>query len=547
MYNYVSVSSGENQYSDFDLDTQNCVPARYVKSKLSLDNGNILVEALPPPRSSKEILSAYNKPVPGYYVDDIQSMSQYEKMLAIRTLRQYRSPLPFHDSLERQFHLMLVESYRNRRCRTLSPDCIKITKENREETTDIVVQGKIASAANACCALIGYSGCGKSSALEILLSNYPKVIEHVTDNALRLTQIVYLTIVCPTNSNFSALYSEIGAAIDRALGNTEQIYKAQVNKHKTLPAKANYICDLIERFAIGCIIFDEIQLIDFKGQKENSFESLLTIVNKTKVALLTVGTEDALEKMYPNLRTGRRAGSLIDASKYCASRSFFDFIVTDLLQYQWIDHKIEPTAEILDAFYQVTGGIIDQLIGVYMFTQIDHLLASKGNTINSKQILKVAKTHYPGMQDLLKGLNPQFEKTRWELKEKANKEIDMIIQEQQQNLAMQEIIAEQANVGNQETAILRDKIIRNIQTTLGTLNTTCDPKEIENAVDSILKTKANHGKTENELSSKAYQLLNKRKQNKSTSARHNKKSGDTTQILMDVLTNLTPPSTDKPS
>lgn len=547
MYNYVSDSSDKNQYSDFDLDTQNCVPARYVKSKLSLDNGNMLIEALPPPRSPKAILAAYKKPVPGYYVDDIQSMSQYEKMLAIRTLRQYRSPLPFHNILESQFHLMLVESYRNRRCRAISPDYIKITKENREEVTDIVVQGKIASAANAGCALIGYSGCGKSSALEILLSNYPQVIEHVTDTALRLTQIVYLPIVCPTNSNFSALYSEIGAAIDRALGNTEQIYESQVNKHKTLPAKANYICDLIERFAIGCIIFDEIQLIDFKGQKENSFESLLTIVNKTKVALLTVGTEDALEKMYPNLRTGRRAGSFIDASRYCAMRTLFDFIVTDLLQYQWIDHKIEPTPEILDAFYQVTGGIIDQLIGVYMFTQIDYLLASRGNTINSKQILKVAKTHYPGMQDLLKDLNPQLEKTRREMKEKADMELDMIIQERQQNLAMQEIMAEQANANSQEIAILRDKIIRNIQTTLKKSNETCILKEIENAVDSILKMKANRGKTENELSSKAYQLLNKRKQNKATSARHNKKSGDTTQILMEALTNLTPPSTDKPS
>lgn len=88
---------------------------------------------------------------------------------------------------------------------------------------------------------------------------------------------------------------------------------------------------------------------------------------------------------------------------------------------------MEPTPEILDAFYQVTGGIIDQLIGVYMFTQIDYLLASRGNTINSKQILKVAKTHYPGMQDLLKDLNPQLEKTRREMKEKADMELDMII------------------------------------------------------------------------------------------------------------------------
>ena len=546
MNDHKPVFSGENQYSDFDLETQNCVPARYVKSALVCDRGNILIEALPPPRSSETSLSDYNKTVPGYHVDDIQTMSLYEKLLAVRTLRQYRSSLPFHDSLETQFHLMIVESYRNRRCRTISPDCLKITKENRDETTDIVVQGKIAAAANAGCALIGYSGCGKSSALEILLSNYPQVIEHITDNALRLTQIVYLSIVCPTNSNFSALYTEIGAAIDRALGNTEPIYATQVNKQKTLPAKANYICELIERFAIGCIIFDEIQLIDFKGQKENSFESLLTIVNKTKVALLTVGTEDALEKMYPNLRTGRRAGAFIEASRYCANRLFFDFIVTDLLQYQWIDRKIEPTPDILDAFYQVTGGIIDQLISVYMFVQIDYLLSSQKSDITSKDIRRIAKTHYPGMQDLLKSLDPKLERARREIKENADMEMEQILQAQQQDLAMQEIIEGQEKAKSREIAVLRDKIIRNIQTTLGTLNETCDWEKIENAVDTILKTKANHSKTENELSAAAYQLLKRRIQNAHTPP-HERNGAVPSQIFTGAITNICPSSPDKSS
>ena len=546
MYKYISSSPGQNQYSDFDLETVNCVPARYVKSNLSCDNGNFLIEALPPPRT-RETLSDYKKIVPGYYVNDIQSLSLHEKLLAIQSLRQYRTPLPFHCWFEAKFHMMLVESYRNRRCRAISPDCIKITKENRETTSDMIVKGKIAAAANAGCSLIGYSGCGKSSALEILLSNYPQVIEHVTERELRLTQIVYLPIVCPTNSNFSALYSEIGAAIDQALGNTDKIYEAQVNKRKTLPAKANYICDLIERFAIGCIIFDEIQLIDFKGQKENSFESLLTIVNKTKVALLTVGTEDALEKMYPNLRTGRRAGSLINAGEYCASKEFFHYILTDLLQYQWIDQKIELTEEILNAFYQATGGIIDQLIGVYIFTQIDYLLAINKYEIKAKHVLKAAKTHYQGIQDLLKGIDPQSERKRKEIIKNANLEMDMIIQKQQQSIAMQDIMAEQSNACDQEKAILRDKIIRNIQITLQITDEIYDLKEIENATDTVLKNQANRDKSEKELSSMTYQLLKKRKQNQGCSSKSKRKEDVPIGELLSAITKVSIPNADHTS
>ncbi len=538
MYDYVLTNTGENQYADFDLEFQNCVPAKYVKSKLSCDNGNFLIEALPPPRS-RETLSDYKKPVTGYFVNDIQSMSLHEKMLAIRTLRQYRSPLPFHERLESEFHMILVESYRNRCPRAIHSSQVKITKGDQQTTTDMIVQGKIAASANAGCALIGYSGCGKSSALEILLSNYPQVIEHVTERELRLTQIVYLPIVCPTNSNFSALYSEIGAAIDRALGNTEQIYEKQVNKHKTLPMKANYICELIEKFAIGCIIFDEIQLIDFKGQKENSFESLLTIVNKTKVALLTVGTEDALDKMYPNLRTGRRAGSLIEASKYCSNRTLFDFILKELLQYQWIEHKVKPTPDILDAFYKVTGGIIDQLIAVYMFVQIDHLLASKKEEIQPKHILKTAKTHYPGMKGLLKGA--QSEIIRREIKEKADAEMDRIIQEQQQSIAMRDIMTEQSST---EKEITRDKIIRNIQNSLQKTDESYNLKEIENAVDTVLKTKTDYEKSEKELSAKASQLLKKRKQNNAITSKNKQKDKVSLDALLNSITKIAPLSDD---
>lgn len=81
----------------------------------------------------------------------------------------------------------------------------------------------------------------------------------------------------------------------------------------------------MERFAIGLIIFDEIQLIDFNSTRENSFESLMILSNRTKVAIGVVGTEDAYEMMFPKLRTGRRVGSPVRAQKYCSNYRYFQY------------------------------------------------------------------------------------------------------------------------------------------------------------------------------------------------------------------------------
>ena len=276
--------------------------------------------------------------------------------------------------------------------------------------------------------------------------------------------------------------------------------------------KANYICELIETFAIGCIIFDEIQLIDLQGHKENTFESLLNIVNQTKVAMLTVGTEDALEKMYPNLRTARRAGPLIEASKYCTNKMFFEYILKDLLSYKWIEKKISLTEEIVDTFYEVTGGIIDQLIGIYMFMQIDYLSSSKTDDFQPMHIRKVAQKHYPGMQELLKNINdPQAEHARQELIQKANFELDTIIQNEQQNHAMQRIMSSETDSGKRDKLVLRDKLISNIKNTVAITEEHFDQKEIEHAVDSVLRKQESESKTEKDLSTKAYRLLKKRK------------------------------------
>ena len=75
-------------------------------------------------------------------------------------------------------------------------------------------------------------------------------------------------MTCQTNSNFKALYESIGNAIDWALGNIIPVYEKEIQIAGSLAGKAKVVRRFIELFAVGIIIFDEIQLIDFNSTKD---------------------------------------------------------------------------------------------------------------------------------------------------------------------------------------------------------------------------------------------------------------------------------------
>ena len=146
------------------------------------------------------------------------------------------------------------------------------------------------------------------------------------------------------------------------------------------------------------------------------------------------------------------------------------------------------------------------------------------------------------MQELMKDIcNPQAEKMCRELIRKADLERDMIIQQQQQQLATQEIMAEFGGAQKQDIAILRDKMIHNIRSTLKVTGEAYDSKMIENVVDRILRKQENRTKTEDELSTMAYGTLKKRQQNKNSSAKSQNKLDVPIPTLLDAITTLSPP------
>lgn len=505
MYEYCECEEDVSQYDEYDFSDGKLVDARYVKALVDSDSGNPYIEALPYPRSDQAVKVAYTKTLGGYSYDKVKSMTTLQKMLQVGTLRQLRFPLTFHKTLEFDFYNALLTSYRERKQVLSRSKDVEYVESNSHQSTRLILCGDSGAATNAGFSLIGYSGCGKSSAINALISHYPQVIMHNDGNNGYFPQIVYLVVNCIANSNFSALYEGIGDAIDKAFGNVEPVYAKEIAKAHGLGKKAEKVKGYIEKFGVGIIIFDEIQLIDFEHTKENSFDSLLTLANRTKVAIAVVGTEDARDKMFRELRTSRRIGTMINGNLYCENKEFFSFLVNQLFRYQWFDTPLELTQDIIDALYDVTKGIIDQLIGVYSCMNYDYLSKKKKPVINGIYVKQIAEKYYPGMQYVLANLkNIENEQALAELRNNAEVRVNELLDLAKQEQEAKTIVLDKELYASNTVELTN--VIANIQN----LYDEYTERQIEEAFIKVVSRKSNIGKSEKEISRAVIEHLQKK-------------------------------------
>lgn len=404
------------------------VDAIYTEPKCAVDKDNILITALPDPLLIKQdLVMNYTKGLPSYNFFQSCSLPRIERRFLVPQLRNVRIFLPFEASLETEFYNAMVNSYRLRR----------ILKIDSSELYSKVV-GNTGEATNAGFSLLGYSGCGKSSAISMLTSHYPQVIRHHLPDGSVLSQILYIVVSCNSTNNFAELYGAIGREIDKALHT--DIYERLINSCGGLGKKQNKVIELIEKFGIGICILDEIQQLSFSSTKTNTFESFLTISNSTKVAIGVVGTEDGYYKMFQTLRTARRLGYEISATAYCNRKTYFSFVMQELFKYQWLDHKLVLTKDLINTFYDETRGIIDQAVSLWIAVQDEYLLKKTHFTITPAFVSEVYKKRYPHLRRLIHSIvSPEVNSKIEKIMSEANLKYQHDLEASKQTYMMEQV------------------------------------------------------------------------------------------------------------
>ena len=477
------------QYEKEKLGYGSTVKAKYIKIGIKEYDDNPFIAALPNPElSGSEILDNYTRNID---TKSLKNLPPEKRRQALNGLLSLRVPLPFQEPLERLFINSLRNSYHSRMIMDVCTD---------DKIEKALVANPI-EGTNSGFVLLGCSGSGKSSAVKLMLDHWPQVIEHENINGMvRMKQIVYLIVSCQPNSNFSALYQGIAREIDRALC-TDEYEKMITVSHKSLAEKQKIIERLIERFAIGSIIFDEIQLINFNSSKENSFEALTVMANTTKVAISAIGTEETYEYMFSQMRNARRTANLIEADRYCSDLNYFAMIVKSLFKFQFFDKKLVLTKELIKSFYEETGGIVCLAVMLYMRVCDEYLSDNESISLTPEVVRKIAKKYFKTLEPLVNyGLsNKELEEQIDDIKELINKQKAIsefkssseAILNAQEEFEHSQMIEQAISYIKEEYDYKEDAIRKACEDVMGKNSINSAVKLAMKAVD-ILKTKKKH-------------------------------------------------------
>ena len=516
-YKYAEVPEGfeaEDFYSQKyeDTDRKN-VEAIYTPPVSDLDKGNIFIEALPRMRSRERLELDLTKGIDGFNHQEIIRKSPEEQVTLLMDLYRIRKPLPAQYSLEGLFSNTLLRVYRSRNYKLVDKSQ-SFKKEKEDEISNMYAYGKVEEAPPAGFSLLGYAGCGKSSMLGAVLNHYPQVIWH-EDDINTFPQITYIMTNANSSSrnDFHAVLNDITRQIDICLGFDDGKYYNQASKLKNYDQKIGFIKQLITRYAIGIIIIDEIQALDFRKNNQETYSKLLQISNETKTAFVLSGTESAYQKMFTELHMHRRFPPII-ASSYTGNVTFVNLFLRDLFRYQWVEKelKIPPLGEIdpvweeiVAAFFECTAGIVALMVGLYEKTNFDYIIRKRKPEIDGKYVRTVFKKYFGTLKTTLDDLDKNFS---YEAITKVIDSSDMKKSEMLSRLEAKREIdkssSQKAISESQLRAQLMQSMIGSIDNCMGDVYTEV---QIENACKTIITRKASLQKDERTLTREAISLL----------------------------------------
>lgn len=516
-YKYAEVPEGfeaEDFYSQKyeDTDRKN-VEAIYTPPVSDLDKGNIFIEALPRMRSRERLELDLTKGIDGFNHQEIIRKSPEEQVTLLMDLYRIRKPLPAQYSLEGLFSNTLLRVYRSRNYKLVDKSQ-SFKKEKEDEISNMYAYGKVEEAPPAGFSLLGYAGCGKSSMLGAVLNHYPQVIWH-EDDINTFPQITYIMTNANSSSrnDFHAVLNDITRQIDICLGFDDGKYYNQASKLKNYDQKIGFIKQLITRYAIGIIIIDEIQALDFRKNNQETYSKLLQISNETKTAFVLSGTESAYQKMFTELHMHRRFPPII-ASSYTGNVTFANLFLRDLFRYQWAKEelKIPPLGEIdpvweeiVAAFFECTAGIVALMVGLYEKINFDYIIRKRKPEIDGKYVRTVFKKYFGTLKTTLDDLDKNFS---YEAITKVIDSSDMKKSEMLSRLEAKREIdkssSQKAISESQLRAQLMQSMIGSIDNCMGDVYTEV---QIENACKTIITRKASLQKDEGVLTREAISLL----------------------------------------
>lgn len=359
--------------------------------------GNPLIEALPPILSPEEAYDALCY-FPEYDENE-QKLPTHIRYHTIPRVTKFFQPVMQHLDLEQRFSRLLRYGYVSRNPN--SSVYIRSLADGHKQLNGQTVKHDIRSTASSF-TLMGFSGIGKTTAIERVLSLYPNLIVH--KHPYNLTQVVWLKLNCPHDGSLKTLCIDFFQKMDQLLStNYYEKYGSRRNSISSMVIRMGQIARL---HCVGALIIDEIQhLLTSKDKNsEKMMNFFVTLVNEIGVPVVMIGTMRAKAVLQQDFRQARRGSGQGDMVwQQMKKDADWDLLIENMWSYQWNAIKTELTDEINETLYDESQGIVDIAIKLFALAQ-GRAIETGTEKITPALIRKVAKDDLKLIQPMIEAL-----------------------------------------------------------------------------------------------------------------------------------------------
>ena len=371
--------------------------AEYFKQRLEENQGNPLIEAIPPRLRASELVLAVAR-LPGFHAEQ-RDWEDYERELLIKRLEKCVIPLSIYQDVYATIYTTLVSGYQDR-----NPMSATTQKWLYGVARNVQVDSKTSADA---VLITGLSGAGKSTLLNSVLSCFPQIIEHQSFDGrpFKQKQLVYLKFDMPPDASRKALCMGFFCKVDEAVGTryAEQYQKTRIS----IDDMERAIRTICASHCIGIIIIDEFENLNIAkaGGKDIILGFFNSITNQAKVPVVKVGTTAALSLFGEQFKSARRAGSggLFELGQLDRSGSDWKQLVAAIWRYQWTRKPIELSEMLEESLYNLTQGVPFCLFKLMQLANLEAI--SSGSEKISKSLLeRVYQKHFGLMRHAISAL-----------------------------------------------------------------------------------------------------------------------------------------------
>jgi hypothetical protein len=383
------------------------VDAEYIEQYVDDYVNNPLIEALPKIFTAEQVGDMLrNYPI---CRDKDKNLESEIRLHLVEQIRNFMHPFTHHILMEASISRLIRRGYVGRN--PLSPYFarqfavgVKKILDTELDNDDKNLAGNRSTASSY--TVLGISGIGKSTAIEKMLLMYPQVITHSNyqKNGLSLgylRQIVWLKLECPFNSSLKALCISFFVAVDQIL--LTDYYQKHVKPRITVEELITDMAHICALHCIGALVIDEInRLKNIEG--EEILEFFVELNNKLGIPQIYIGTYKVSKMLEKMLGIGRRVSK--EGAEFLDPMipgDDWDYFLEQLWPLQWTKERVELTTELSDTIYQLTAGITDFVVNLFIKAQQYAIITGK-EKLTKKVFTDVAEETFKIVQPIIKAI-----------------------------------------------------------------------------------------------------------------------------------------------